>query len=88
MGEAVSSEADATFVQKCHEREAALPHCTCGCAEAETSKIVGRCCHCDRVYLDYSPVIEDRHFANDCPDVPEEAKKSARERLAKHRTGK
>jgi hypothetical protein len=35
--------------------------------------------------VNHGPEIEDRHFAHYCPDAPEELKKSARERLAKHR---
>jgi hypothetical protein len=86
MAEALSSEpADGWFVQRCRERESALPHCECECSETESSKVVGWCFHCDHVYVNYSPEIQDRHFAHYCPDAPEELKKSARERLAKHR---
>jgi hypothetical protein len=84
MAEAMSSEPDAAFMQESNEGESALPHCECGCAETESSKIVGWCFHCDHVYANYSPEIEDRHFADNCPDAPEELKKSARERLLKH----
>jgi hypothetical protein len=86
MAEALASEPDdGWFVQRCRERESALPHCECGCSETESSKVVGWCFHCDHVYVNYSPEIQDRHFAHYCPDAPEELKKSARERLAKHR---
>jgi hypothetical protein len=83
IAKAMSSEADTSSIQDCHERESALPHCECGCAETESSKVVGWCFHCDHVYANYGPEIEDRHFAVDCPDAPEELKKSARKRLAK-----
>jgi hypothetical protein len=36
------------------------------------------------VYVTYSPEIEARHFADDCPGAPEELKKSALERLLRH----
>ena len=88
MAEAMSSEVDAPFVQKCHERESTLPHCNCGCTATESGNVVGWCLHCDHVYADYSPVIEARHFASNCPGAPEELKKSARERVAKNRAGK
>jgi hypothetical protein len=80
IAEAMSSEPDPAFVQKWNER----PSCECGCAEAVSSKIVGWCFHCDHVYVNYSPEIEARHFADCCPGAPEELKKSARERLVRH----
>jgi len=80
IAEAMSAEPDPAAVEKWQER----PSCECGCAEAERSGVVGWCLHCDHVYLDYSPAIEARHFANDCPGAPEELKKSARERLVRH----
>jgi hypothetical protein len=84
MAEAMSSVPDAAFMRESNEGESALPHCECGCAEIESSKVVGWCLHCDHVYVNYSPEIEDRHFADNCTDAPEELKKSARERLLKH----
>ena len=83
MAEAMSSEADAVFMRKCHEPDAAPPHCNCGCAETESSKIIGWCLHCDHVYVDYSPDIEALHFANSCPGVPEVLKQAAWATLAK-----
>lgn len=80
IAEAMSQQPDPESIQKWQER----PHCQCGCAEAKTNKIVGFCLHCDHVYASYSPEIEDRHFADDCPGAPEQLKKSARERLVKH----
>jgi hypothetical protein len=82
--EAMSSEPDAAFMQESNEGESPLPHCECGCAETESSKVVGWCFHCDHVYVSYSPEIEDRHFSDNCADAPEELKKSARKRLSKH----
>jgi hypothetical protein len=82
--EAMVSELGPAFVQKPNEWESALPHCECGCAETESSKVVGWCFHCDHVYVNYNPEIEDRHFADNCPDAPEELRKSARKRLLKH----
>jgi hypothetical protein len=64
IAEAMSSEPDGWFVQLCHERESALPHCECGCAETESSDVVGWCFHCD------SPEIEGRHFAHYGPTLP------------------
>ena len=49
------------------EPQRALPHCGCGCENADRSKIVGWCLHCDHVYVHYSPQTEARHFANNCP---------------------
>jgi hypothetical protein len=86
--EAMSSDPDAALIQKFHGRESALPHCECGCAEAESTKVVGWCLHCDHVYLDFSLVIQALHFANNCPGASNERKQSAREELAKHRAGK
>ena len=79
---AKSSEPDGVSIQD--DCESPLPHCECGCAEAESSEVVGWCFHCSHVYVNDSSEIEDRHFANYCPDPPEVLKKSARERLAKH----
>jgi hypothetical protein len=62
IAEAKSSEPDVALIQK-QER----PHCECGCAEAESSGVVGWCLHCDHVYVNYSPETEDRHFVNDWP---------------------
>ncbi len=39
--------------------------------------------HCDHVYANYTPELEDRHFANHCPEAPETVKEAARARLAK-----
>jgi hypothetical protein len=82
MAEALASEPDDGWpVQRCRERESALPHCECGCAETESSAVIGWCLHCDHVYVSYGPEIADIHFADNCPDAPDELKKSARGRL-------
>ena|SRR5437588_521272 len=45
----------------------AQPSCGCGCSELDTAEVVGWCLHCAHVYADYSPEIQDRHFARCCP---------------------
>jgi hypothetical protein len=71
IAEAMAAEPDdGWFVQRCRERESALPRCECGCGETESNKVVGWCFHCDHVYVVYSSEIEDLHFANYCPDAP------------------
>lgn len=62
-----------------------IPHCDCGCADADDIKVVGFCMWCDHVYVDYTPQTEDDHFAHHCPNAPEELKKSARNRLARRK---
>ena len=80
IAEAMASESDPALVQRRHER----PSCECGCAENAMSTIVGFCLHCTHLYVNYSPGIEDRHFADDCPGASEELKKFARESLVRH----
>jgi hypothetical protein len=80
----MSSGEDRAFFQKCRELKSARPLCECGCAKTETGDVVGWCLHCGHVYANYSPEIEARHFANSCSGAPEELKKSAQDRLAKH----
>jgi len=65
------------------ERQRSRPHCQCGCADADPSKVVGWCLWCDHVYTEYSREIEDRHSAYDCPGAPEKLKHSALASLAK-----
>ncbi len=65
------------------ERQRAVPHCECGCAAADRSKMVGWCLWCDHGYVHYSRVIESRHFANNCPGAPHELKEAERAMLAK-----
>jgi len=80
IAEARSSEPDPAFVQRWQER----PHCECGCAEAEMSKIVGFCLHCDHVYAEFTPKIQDLHFAKRCPGAPDQLRQSARARFVRH----
>jgi hypothetical protein len=80
IAEALASEPNPALVQQWRER----PHCQCGCAEAEFGNVVGWCLHCDHVYINYGPEIEDHHFADHCPGAPKELKESARERLVRH----
>jgi len=70
------------------ERQQSRPHCQCGCADLAPGTGVGFCLWCDHVYLHYSPEIEDRHFADHCPEAPEKLKESARAKLASRCTGK
>ena len=39
--------------------------------------------HCNHVYANYTPELENRHFACHCPGVPETLRQAARARLAK-----
>jgi len=63
-------------------QHAALPHCQCGCSDTDFAKIVGWCLHCQHIYANYTPEIENRHFANDCRDAPTTVKEAALARLA------
>ena len=65
------------------ERQRSRPHCECGCADADPDKVVGWCLWCDHVYVEYSPEIVDRHFADHCPEAPEKLKQAALATLAK-----
>jgi hypothetical protein len=49
-------------------RQRSRPHCECGCADLAPGTGVGFCLWCDHVYADYSPEIQARHFAVDCPN--------------------
>ena len=60
------------------------PQCQCGCAEIDAAQIIGWCMWCSHVYSEWNLLIQNRHFANDCPGTPDKMKDSARERLAKH----
>lgn len=77
LQEAMSQEPDPALVEKWRER----PHCECGCADTELSKVVGFCLWCDHTYAEYNSRIEDLHFGHDCPGAPEDLRQSARERL-------
>jgi hypothetical protein len=65
-----------------YEPLSSVPHCMCGCADADPDNVVGWCMWCDHVYLEYNPTTEDQHFAHHCTDAPQELKTSARNRLA------
>jgi hypothetical protein len=62
-------------------QHAARPHCECGCSNIDFDKVVGWCFHCDHIYANYTPELEDRHFAYHCPDAPETLREAARARL-------
>ncbi len=66
-------------------QHAALPHCECGCADIDASKIVGWCLHCNHVYAEYSPALEDLHLSKNCPAAPAQVREAAVARLAKRR---
>jgi len=87
MEEAMSCETQ-TQIELFWEQQVAapLPHCECGCrSDIDPGKVVGSCLHCDHVYATYTPELENRHFANHCPDAPETVREAARARLAKRR---
>jgi hypothetical protein len=47
----------------------------------QLEKYAAACFWCGHGYEEYSPELEDEHFANHCPDAPEELRESARKRL-------
>jgi len=65
------------------EQQGAVPHCQCSCSEIDAAEVVGWCFHCTHVYANYSPEIQDRHLAYDCPGAPAELKQVALASLAK-----
>ena len=67
-------------------QHAAPPQCHCGCADADMSEVVGWCLRCDHVYVNYSPKLQDQHFAYHCPGAPQTSKDAALARLAKRGT--
>ena len=80
LGEARSGEKQTEIEQDAAPR----PHSECGCrSDIDPGKVVGWCLHCDHVYANYTPEIENRHFANHCPGAPETVKQAARARLRK-----
>lgn len=83
MAEAMSCETQTEIKLLFEEGYAARPHCDCGCSDIDPGMVVGFCLHCDHVYANYTPELENRHFANHCPDVHETLKEAARARLAK-----
>ena len=84
IAEAMSCENQTEIEPLCEQQDAApRPHCECGCSDIDSGKVVGWCLHCDHVYANYTPEVENRHFANHCPDAPETVKQAARARLRK-----
>lgn len=73
------------FSSLCRKREEPRLHCQCGCADADPSKVVGFCIWCDHVHVDYSPVIEARHFAHHCPGAPMKLKRASLASLTKRK---
>ena len=61
----------------------AAPNCECGCSDIDADKVVGWCLHCNHVYANYTPELQDRHFAYHCPEAPKELQESAIQRLRK-----
>jgi len=76
MLEAMSAE-DSVHEMTFDEPHGAVPHCQCGCEDIDANQIVGWCFHCTHVYANYSPEIQDRHLAYDCPGVSAEIKQAA-----------
>jgi hypothetical protein len=84
MAEAISPDAkEIDFSILSPERQRSRPHCECGCADLAPGTGVGFCLWCDHVYVEYSPEIVDRHFADHCPEAPEKLKQAALATLAK-----
>ena len=78
-----SNAVEIDFTSLSQQRQAARPHCNCGCADFAPGTGVGFCLWCDHVYADYSPEIQARHFADHCPEAPEKLKQAALATLAK-----
>ncbi len=70
--------------KRLREQWEAAPHCACGCIANQPGEIVGWCLNCDHTYADYSPAIENRHFAEHCPGAPETLKVAARASFVLH----
>lgn len=48
---------------------------------AKKPGVVAACFWCGHGYTEYNHRLEDEHFANVCPNAPEELKASAKKRL-------
>jgi hypothetical protein len=83
VADAMSCEKQTEIVALCEEQDAVPPHCECGCSDIDPGEIVGWCLHCDHVYAEYTPSLQDWHFANHCPVAPETLKEAARTGLCK-----
>jgi len=88
MAEVESDAVEIDFTSLSQQRQAARPHCNCGCADLAPGTAVGFCLWCDHVYVEYSPASESRHFVHHCSGAPEQLKESARAKLASRCTGK
>jgi hypothetical protein len=84
IAEAVASEPNPELIPQRRERLFARYPCECGCAEIDIGKISGFCLWCDHVYAQFSPTIQDFHFAKHCAGAPEQLSQSAWARLVKH----
>jgi hypothetical protein len=84
IADAAACGANPEFVCQFKEWEAVRPHCECGCASNAPGDVVGWCLHCDHVYADWSPKLQDRHFAQHCPGAPEALKQAARASFVRH----
>jgi len=57
LGEARSGEKQTEIEQDAAPR----PHSECGCrSDIDPGKVVGWCLHCDHVYANYTPELQDR----------------------------
>ena len=83
MAQACTPEEEAES-KRLRDEWQARPYCGCGCACIAPGKVVGWCLHCDHVYAEYSPKLQDWHFAHECPGAPEALKQAARARFAQH----
>jgi hypothetical protein len=81
--ESTAVEIDVTSL--CQKREHPRFHCKCGCADVDRRNVAGWCLWCDHAYVEYSPKIEARHFAHDCPGAPEKLKQASLARLAQRK---
>jgi hypothetical protein len=51
---------------------------------AKKPGVVAACLWCGYGYTMYNHEVEDEHFANACPNAPEELKANAKKRLVSH----
>ena len=80
-----STAVEIDFTSLCEKREQPRLHCQCGCADIVPGTAVGFCLWCDHGYVEYSPEIENRHFAFHCPGAPDKLKQASLANLAKRR---
>lgn len=84
MAEAMLAAEGCASFENGNEPLPPLPHCDCGCADIQ-GESVGFCLWCSHSYQDYSPAIENQHFAHHCPNAPQELKDAALARLQSSR---